>query len=251
MYAQFTNTKFIFIVSIACFLVFSALEFARSEVESQGKSALTVSRRSQLQILQVGEFLCEIAAEPNDVWLGLYPTKDGYSLMPSAIRVEAFYDPMIDDDENVSGATRVSVHGQNAPLFLVTGLDSLRTGRVKTLFSGRLPLLPGSSLEITLDNERNYAITVFGDMTSNSGATDRNIKLVKGNRSQAIYTVDTTNATVPYLLWAGDLDRDGELDLLIDTVRDYNASGAALFLSSLAEDGNLLKKAAQFNTTPM
>ena len=157
--------------------------------------------------------------------------------MSSQIRVEAFYNPLIGDDENASGATRVSVHGKNAPLFLVTGLDSLRTGTVKTVFSGRLPLPLGSSLEFTLDNESAYAITAIGDAPSKPGAAGYKVKLDKDNRSQVICSVKAPNASVSYLLWAGDLDRDGELDLLIDTVCDYSASGAALFLSSLAEEG--------------
>jgi hypothetical protein len=250
MYARFTITMPIFIVGLTYFFIFSTAEFARGEVESREKSALTELGLSEIQILQVGEFFCEIAAEPNEVWLGLYPTKDGYSLMPSTVRVDAFYDPAMGDDENVTGATRVSVQGQNAPLFLITGLDSLKAGTVKTLFSGRLPLPLGSSLEFTLDNEITYSITAFGGLKSNSGSVDRKVELVKGNRSQVICSFDTKNATVSYLLWAGDIDRDGQLDLLIDSICDYSTSGPALFLSSLAEDGNLLQNAAQFETSP-
>ena len=248
MYAQFTMP--IFIVGLTYFFIFSTAEFARGEVESREKSALTELGLSEVQILQVGEFFCEIAAEPNEVWLGLYPTKDGYSLMPSTVRVDAFYDPAMGDDENVTGATRVSVQGQNAPLFLITGLDSLKAGMVKTLFSGRLPLPLESSLEFTLDNEITYSIMAFGGLKSNSGSVNHKIELIKDNRSQVICSFDTTNATASYLLWAGDIDRDGQLDLLIDSICDYNTSRPALFLSSLAEDGNLLQKAAQFETSP-
>ena len=246
----FTTTMPIFIAGIAYLLMFGNVDFVQGEVESREKSALTELGLSQVQILQVGEFFCEIAAESNEVWLGLYPTKDGYSLMPSTVRVDAFYDPAMGDDENVTGATRVSVQGQNAPLFLITGLDSLKAGMVKTLFSGRLPLPLESSLEFTLDNEITYSITAFGGLKSNSGSVDRKVELVKGNRSQVICSFDTKNATVSYLLWAGDIDRDGQLDLLIDLICDYNTSRPALFLSSLAEDGNLLQKAAQFETSP-
>ena len=65
-----------------------------------------------------------------------------------------------------------------------------------------------------------------------------------------ICSFDRSDAAVTYLLWAGDLDRDGQLDMLIDTVCDYNASGPMLFLSSLAEDGDLLQMVAQFEISP-
>ena len=248
MHARFTNSKPFLVVGFSFLLVYGVVNFVQGEVESRETSVSAALRQLEVQILQVGEFFCEITAEPNEVWLGLYPTKSGYTLVPATVRVDAFYDPTIGDDENVTGATRVSVPGQNAPLFLVTGLDSLKTGMVKTLFSGRLPL--ESFLEFTLDNESTYTIAALGGLKSNSGNVDYKVELVKGSRSQVICSFDTTNSAVSYLLWAGDIDRDGELDLLIDTVCDYSASCPALFLSSLAEGGNLLKKAAQFETTP-
>lgn len=251
MHARFTITKLVFIVSFTCILMLSALGFARGEFESQEQFASTELGLSQVQILQVGEFFCEITAEPNKVWLGLYPTKDGYSLMPSMVRVDAFYDPAIGDDENAIGATRVSVQGQNAPLFLITGLDSLKAGMVKTLFSGRLPMPLGSSMEFTIGNGSNYYLAAFGGVKSNSGTAAYTVELFQSLRSQVVCSFDTTNAAVSYLLWAGDIDRDGRLDLLIDSICDYTTSGATLFLSSLAEDGNLLGKTAQFKTTPM
>ncbi len=42
------------------------------------------------------------------------------------------------------------------------------------------------------------------------------------------------------LLWAGDLDRDGRLDLLLDLSEHYNMSQPTLFLSSAATVGELV-----------
>ena len=248
MHARFTNSMPFLVLGISFLLVYGVVHSAQGEVESRETSVLAALRQPEVRILQVGEFFCEITAEPNKVWLGLYPTKSGHNLMPTTVRVDAFYDPAIGDDEDVTGATRVSVPGRIAPLFLITGIDTLKAGMVKTLFSGRLPL--ERSLEFTLDNESTYTIAAFGGLESNSGSVDYRVELVKGSRSQVICTYDRSDAIVTYLLWAGDLDRDGQLDMLIDTVCDYNASGPMLFLSSLAEDGYLLQMVAQFETTP-
>lgn len=250
MYARFTNLKPFPVFVISFLLVYAVVNFVQGEVESRETPVLAALRQPAVQILQVGEFFSEIAAEPHEDWLGLYATKEGYSLMSSVIDIDAFYDPAIGDDEDVTGATRVSVRGRAAPLFLVTGLDSLKTGMVKTLFAGRLPLSSGSSLEFTLDEESAYSITAFGGLVSNTGGADHRVELVKGNRSQVIRSFGMANAAARYLLWAGDLDRDGELDLLINSICDYSASRQVLFLSSLAEDGDLLKMAAQFDTSP-
>jgi hypothetical protein len=48
----------------------------------------------------------------------------------------------------------------------------------------------------------------------------------------------------PILLWAGDIDRDGKLDFLMDIAGHYNASEPALYLSSQASPGTLVKKVA-------
>jgi hypothetical protein len=46
------------------------------------------------------------------------------------------------------------------------------------------------------------------------------------------------------ILWAGDLDGDQLPDLIIDTAAHYNAMSPTLFLSSEAEDTQLLKAVA-------
>ena len=50
------------------------------------------------------------------------------------------------------------------------------------------------------------------------------------------------------LYFAGDLDRDGRLDLVFDTSDHYNLSRPTLLLSSLAADGTLVGEAAQYQS---
>lgn len=53
----------------------------------------------------------------------------------------------------------------------------------------------------------------------------------------------------PTLLWAGDLDRDGGLDLLLNPNYHYNVGATTLFLSSQATGGELVKRVASFIAT--
>ena len=50
------------------------------------------------------------------------------------------------------------------------------------------------------------------------------------------------------LLWAGDIDRDGKLDLYFDQFNEKGFFGVDLYLSSLAADGDLLGLAAGFGS---
>jgi hypothetical protein len=47
-------------------------------------------------------------------------------------------------------------------------------------------------------------------------------------------------------LWAGDLDLDGSLDLLLDTSDHENVTEMRLFLSSAAKHGQLVSEVAKF-----
>jgi hypothetical protein len=49
---------------------------------------------------------------------------------------------------------------------------------------------------------------------------------------------------VPTLIWAGDLDHDGALDLYMDLTNHYNVTEYTLFLSSSAGPGRLVHKVA-------
>ena len=52
-----------------------------------------------------------------------------------------------------------------------------------------------------------------------------------------------------HLIWAGDLDQDGKLDLYIDRSLGEEKAGTGLFLSSHTKKGQLVKLAALFGHT--
>ncbi len=90
-----------------------------------------------------------------------------------------------------------------------------------------------------------------------SGATYRcRIDLVLGKQRQALMKVDGTRSeadgnayslgddAAPALIFAGDLDGDGRLDLIFNTTDHYNVSKPTLFLSGAAGQGELLHAVA-------
>lgn len=81
--------------------------------------------------------------------------------------------------------------------------------------------------------------------------------LSDGNREQEIATIDTVYDAgrrvfgghgFPGVMFAGDLDGDGELDLLIDISDDDNSHEPTLYLSSAATSGKLVRKVASFSS---
>ena len=208
----------------------------------------------KIQLLQVGAFHGdEVSAESGEVWLGLYPTPDGYALIPSRITVETVYDPFVDNAGEKTGKV-VFVEKQTRPLFLIKGLESPKRELITTLSAEPIILSPDSSLNLRLEGKNEYHLTIYGEgnMRPNGFASLENysIELSKGQFSQELLAYDSTNGAIPSLLWTGDLDGDSQLDLVIDATPHYTVYAAPmLFLSSMAKGDNLVQRVAIFIAT--
>ena len=208
----------------------------------------------EIQLLQVGVFHGdEVSAKSGEIWLGLYSTPDGYALIPSRITVETVYDPIVDNAGEQTGKV-VSVKGQTPPLFLIKGLHTLKEEFIRTLSAEQTILSPGKSLDLGLDSKNEYYLTAYGEgeIGANGFTSLENysLELSKGRFSQELLTYSSTNGAIPTLLWAGDLDGDSQLDLVINATPHYTVySAPMLFLSSMAKDGNLVQKVAIFIAT--
>lgn len=84
------------------------------------------------------------------------------------------------------------------------------------------------------------------------------VALIEGERIQALVRMTAQQMegrpglmlgddATPHLIFAGDLDRDGKLDLIFDTTDHYNLSRPVLFLSGAAEGDELLHAVAEHN----
>ena len=210
--------------------------------------------KSEIQLLQVGAFHGdEVSAKSGEIWLGLYPTPDGHALIPSRITVETVYDPFVDNAGEQTGKV-VSVEEQTPPLFLIKGLSTSERESIKILSDTQTILSPGKSLNLRLDDENESYLTVYGegDVGPNGFTSLENysLELSNGQLSQELLAYGSTNGAIPTLLWAGDLDGDGQLDLLINATPHYTVySAPMLFLSSMAQGGNLVQKVAIFIAT--
>ena len=240
---SFTITMSIFFAGwICCVMVGCYDQAAASPIEDE------------IQLLQVGAFHGdEVSAESGEVWLGLYSMPDGYALIPSRITVETVYDPFVDNAGEKTGRA-VSVEVQTHPLFLIKGLDTPEADSIKTLSAEGAILSPGKSLNLRLEGKSQSHLTAYGegDVGPNGFTSLENysLELSKGQVSQELLAYSSTKGATPTLLWAGDLDGDNQLDLVINATPHYTVSSAPmLFLSSMAKDGNLVQKVAIFIAT--
>ncbi|HEY9402552.1 MAG TPA: hypothetical protein VIQ24_07645 [Pyrinomonadaceae bacterium] len=212
--------------------------------------AAAQKRIPRINLIETGEFHGdEITAKSGERWLGLFPTSSGFALLPAMLKVEKVLDPIVDQNPKIKTGKKVSVNRARKPLFLLKGADFLRATAVRTIFAGdENNLVNGESLDLFLD-DKSYNLKVVSNDPTPVGYVVENSRLIlsTGAKSQVIFSVEQPDDAGWSLLWAGDLDGDGKLDLYMDLHNKYNSSQRRLFLSSQASRGNLVKEVAEFS----
>ncbi|GAB2951417.1 hypothetical protein GCM10027048_15500 [Hymenobacter coalescens] len=201
------------------------------------------------QVLQTGDF--HDGEIPPDAarrhWLGLFRGAEGYYLAGTAVRTARTFD-VVQDDEGQQTGWKVSLPDTNRScLLLLAGLRQLASGPVDSAAVGSGPLEPGKPVHFRLGGVR-YTLTARCDYAAYvpDDQNRRNYKLYLASSrrpgvEQLLAAAPQLDDAMITLLWAGDLDHDGQADLILDTAPHYNASRLSLYLSSLAAGSELVK----------
>lgn len=200
----------------------------------------------------------EIAARDGETWFALVQDDAGGTrLEPRHVGIDAVHDPVLDDDSGASGK-QVGA-GQDDVLFYLREMPGLASGRIATAYSGRGDPLSLTGLDRDFMLYARQAGRLHFDCLGDGAA--RNCALVlehdgrrqvlgrwQGDASAGESQLMLASEAWPHLRWAGDVDRDGKLDLLIDMTDHYNVSAPTLFLSSQAAAGELVGAAAELRS---
>jgi len=195
----------------------------------------------------------EPVARDGQRWLALRIDAQGRARLERArLRVLAVEDPLSDAPGQTSGR-RVQAAGAEALAF-VRG-PALRGGPVDVALVESLdaPGLPDARLVFAGETYRLQtdcaAFAPVAEASPGAVASPRCRVVLRLGRARAVLMEapatrmrgdDGTSYTalgddaMPHLVFAGDLDRDGRLDLLFDTTDHYNLQQPTLFLSSPA-----------------
>lgn len=220
---------------------------------------LTTSSRVRFRVIEAGEFHGdEINARSGEYWLGLFVRGRRTTLRYSRISVSRVFDDVTDYGTGRKTGKRVGVNSSTTPLLLISPATALSPGPVITVFQNEPePFNRGlEKFSTTLRlNHRQYVLKVVAPdkaarMCPDNGFPE-NARLVLTSRrsEQVLYTLDECgNEPIWYLVWAGDLDHDGKLDLYVNVTQHYDISERRLFLSSHARKGRLVREVASFVT---
>jgi hypothetical protein len=224
-----------------------------------GQVFVQSARADKISLVETGEGFHgdEVKARNGEKWLGLYVTRRGAFLAESTLTVRRVIDPVIDEDERKPTGKSVNVDRSEKPVFLVKNAVMLKQGQATTVYHGGLEKAHsfGSKSPVTLKlGGQTYQLKVVSPKRLLPEAegllpADAKLTLTSGSSTQTLYSLnDKSESAGWYLLWAGDLDGDGKLDLYL-SLDGYNFEERWLFLSSQAGPGQLVKGVAKFHLT--
>jgi len=211
-------------------------------------AAWSLSQRPQreVELLFASDFYHnQVHANEGELWYGLFPLGTAWELDSTRIHVTPLNAGCIEN------GLRVTVSRAEHPLLLLRGLPDLHLGRVQSVNASDFRLRPGESREFTWRG-RPFRFQARGS----PGLQPRNYELSLVDRmaglTQRIVTYHAPHgrdgiAWPPDVIWIGDLDGDGKLDFFADLKMFETPGQWALFLSSAAQPGELVRKVVQFD----
>ena len=197
----------------------------------------------------------EPVARDGERWLALRVDGDDAALVMTTLAVRAVEDPLLDAAGQRSGLAVSSA--DDATIVMYLRGSGLRGGRIERArvepATGPLPSTIGlrgrhyrldARCDATpfehVEAQAHYACRIVLD----DGERTRTLATMSGYYEVGATTISLGDDASPRLLFAGDIDRDGRLDLILDTTDHYNKSRPTLFLSSPARPDDVILEVA-------
>jgi hypothetical protein len=176
----------------------------------------------------------------DEVWYALQYERGQWSLRlvkPSAIAET----PMV----GLEG-TRISAEAVDDGSFLIGRVPNLREGPITSSISDRQVLYPGQTVFV-----QEFVYLLEAEGTAIGGEYGGMVFLdyafwLRGNQRRELVVMKSrmSSENPPSVEWAGDLDRDGVPDFILNMPHGDVGSNYILFLSSLATDGHMVSPVA-------
>jgi hypothetical protein len=202
----------------------------------------------------------EAVARQGERWLALRMGEGDARLESARLRVKRVFDVIIDAEGQATGQQVESDATDVVTYLRGPGLHAGRVVRADVeVLAEAGPVaqtlqLHGQRYRIETRCRADEAVAAEPGLSSFNCSID----LIDGERVQTLVQMSATrndgiadgrmtlgNEASPHILFAGDLDRDGKLDLLFDTSDHYNLVRPVLFLSGAAEGDELLHAVAE------
>ncbi|HSQ59563.1 MAG TPA: hypothetical protein VLT84_03890 [Acidobacteriota bacterium] len=211
-------------------------------------AAAVTAGAAPVELLRTGTFRAfEVTSKNGQVWYGVFDSSGTVIARPSVVLVTPARDASRDSAGSATG-TRVSILGGGAPLFLVRGIERLRPGIVPTLIRKPRALRPGEIVFLPLHATARYRLHAEAPPAPDPSlprgyrlSLERMGLVAEGSR---VVFESSRPGVPPPIVWAGDLDRDDRIDLLMETGGGERASEWNLYLSDPARGEEMVRQVA-------
>ncbi len=264
-YVIMKKVKPLFFLLTLCLILFSCTEKSSvkavrgsgilsknnmSEVQKKGKDSIKdmsvkdskIENRSYKILIPFEYRQCKVDTLIDDTWVQLYKKGQKYYLSKAEYTIGKEWDEIIGD--SVSTLT-----SKRKVLLYINHLPS-KMGKVKYIdlhispkfFVDGVYLNPGTPLRFTFEGKHYELITKEKVFTKHGTQSYEGIILLNGKQIVRRTNLDKVDFT---LMFAGDIDGDGKLDLVFNLSGMFGEVYVALYLSSCALPGQLVRKVAE------
>lgn len=221
-----------------------------NKIDSVGNYVFPVDSILKVEVLATGIYHGDevnINADKK-IWFGLFKTSKGFKFTKTELILNRIYDPIVDDDENEKTGWEVNTVINDTCLILIENQPYLIERDVKTINVPKV-ILPNEKFVFSFSGI-NYILFATGEKEKEDKKSDSfsisNYKLyltanLNGKeQTEFIVTHSNFDDKMIHIIFAGDIDGDNKLDLIIDTSNHYNVSKPTIYLSKPA-NGKIIK----------
>lgn len=186
----------------------------------------------------------------NKIWYGIFIEKGKKYIAKTHMQALKVHDPIIDEYEEEKTGWDIKTNSADSCILLIEASPYISEKTISTFALPEETILPGDTVTFQFLNH-NYTIYATGTMNKSNGENKyesiSNYKLyistIKDKKTINTLLVAQPNFedAMIIVLFAGDIDGDGILDLILDTSNQYNVSKPTLYLSKPAAENKILK----------
>lgn len=184
-------------------------------------------------------------------WVGLFKGPDGYYLSNTKVTSVSVYDPVLDEDESIMTGWEVITPEKDTNILLIQALPYLTKRKIKAVKLSKTEIYPGEKVAFNYLGI-NYELSATGDKEKEQPDSDwyivSNYKLylsakIDGEiRKTLLSSHKTFDDQMVTLIFAGDIDGDGIVDLILDNANHYNVMDPTLYFSRPAGKSQVVKR---------
>lgn len=193
----------------------------------------------------------------NKEWFALVKNKKEYQLTETKLIAKRIHDVVLDESEKDKTGWKITISSKDTSLLLIEAQPYLSERKIQNY---NLPeyIYPQDTVAFSYQNKA-YKLFATGGKRKETESSDWyivwNYKLyltttVNGKEvTELLLSSPQFDDTMVRILFAGDIDGDEKLDLILDTSSHYNASSPTLYLSKPAEEENKIIKPVGIHTS--